>query len=258
MDKLQILLAVLLAACAGLANAGTLADVSIIDRSTGERLQTWRHDGRLYVAGRPGDRYAIELKSRSGGRLLAVLAVDGVNAITGQTAAISQSGYVLDSGQRAEIAGWRKSMDEVAAFYFTRLPDSYAARTGRPENVGVIGVAVYREYVEPRVELAPSVAPWSSQAPAAKAAGAVGELGRDSASAPVRSKSEDRLGTGHGERVTSSMQYADFRRASDQPAEVVTVYYDSYANLVARGVISGPRTSEPRPFPGGFAPDPSS
>ena len=44
-----------------------------------------------------------------------------------------------------EIDGWRKSMDEVAAFYFTALPDSYAARTGRPDNVGVIGVALFRE-----------------------------------------------------------------------------------------------------------------
>jgi len=37
------------------------------------------------------------------------------------------------------------SMEEVAAFYFTSVADSYAGRTDRPQNVGVIGVAVYRE-----------------------------------------------------------------------------------------------------------------
>jgi hypothetical protein len=41
------------------------------------------------------------------------------------------------------------------------------------------------------------------------------------------------------------------------PAETVVLYYDSYANLVARGVIreSVPVVPLPRPFPG-FVPDP--
>ncbi len=254
MGKLHFLAAMLLAAGAGVANAGFLADVNVIDRGSGERLQVWRHDGRLYVAGRPGDRYAIELTNRSGSRILAVLSVDGINAVTGQTAATRQSGYVLDAGQRTEIAGWRKSLGEVAAFYFTRLPDAYAARTGRPENVGVIGVAVFREYVEPRLETPRSLLPAPSQAPEAKAGGAGRDVAQESAPAPARS--EERLGTGHGERVTSPTQYTDFRRASEQPAEVATIYYDSYANLVARGIIPRPRRPEPQPFPGGFVADP--
>ena len=150
MRKLLCLLAAsLLTGCATIAGAGSLADVAVINRSSGERLPLYRHDGRLYVEGRAGERYAVELRNRTGARILTVLAVDGVNAITGQTAAASQSGYVLGPWNRAEIAGWRKNMSDVAAFYFTALPDSYAARTGRPDNVGVIGVAVYREYVEP-------------------------------------------------------------------------------------------------------------
>ena len=252
MSKLNSLIAaVVLFGCMASAMAGTLADVSIIDRSTGERLQTWRHDGRLYVAGRPGNRYGVEMRNRSGGRLLAVLSVDGVNAISGETAAGNQSGYVLDAWQRAEIVGWRKSMDDVAAFYFTALPDSYAARTGRPDNVGVIGVAVYREYVEPRAELPLPATPWLSEAPAAKAAGPMRE------SQAARARSDERLGTGHGERLNSSTQYTDFRRASDRPAEVIAVYYDSQANLVARGIIPRRHFAEPRPFPNGFVPDPN-
>lgn len=64
---------------------------------------------------------------------------------TGETAAPSQSGYVLQPWQSTSIEGWRKSLDRVAAFRFTRLANSYAARTGRPDDVGVIGVAVFRE-----------------------------------------------------------------------------------------------------------------
>ena len=73
--------------CTQPALAARLVDVSIVNRSTGERLTPWRHAGRLYVAGTPGERYAVRLANRSGGRLLAVLSVDGVNAVSGETAA---------------------------------------------------------------------------------------------------------------------------------------------------------------------------
>ena len=44
-------------------------------------------------------------------------------------------------------------MQRIAAFYFTELENSYAARTGRPDNVGVIGVAVFRKKPEPAVSI---------------------------------------------------------------------------------------------------------
>ena len=60
-------------------------------------------------------------------------------------ASVSRPATCSSRGRAREIAGWRKSMDDVAQFVFTDLPDSYAARTGRPHNVGVVGVAVFRE-----------------------------------------------------------------------------------------------------------------
>lgn len=146
MKKLSTLFAAIaLVGCVSIADAGAMLDVSITDRNTGKNLEIYRHQGRLYVAGTPGNRYAVNLYNKSGGRVLTVVSVDGVNALNGQTAATSQSGYVLSASQSAEIAGWRKSMEEVAAFYFTSVADSYAGRTDRPQNVGVIGVAAYRE-----------------------------------------------------------------------------------------------------------------
>ncbi|HMT65867.1 MAG TPA: hypothetical protein PKE22_13525, partial [Ottowia sp.] len=124
---------------------GRLVDVNLIDRDSGARLPVYRHDGQWWAAGRPGGRYAVELRNTTGARVLGVMSVDGVNVISGETAGWDQSGYVLSSGQRAPITGWRKSDAEVAAFHFTALPLSYAARTGRPDHVGVIGVAVFRE-----------------------------------------------------------------------------------------------------------------
>ncbi len=267
--------------------AARLVDVSIVNRATGERLTPWRHEGKLYVAGTPGERYAIELKSRQGERVLTVLSVDGVNVLTGQTAATLQSGYVIDGWQSYAINGWRKSMDDVAQFVFTALPDSYAARTGRPGNVGVIGVAVYREKAAPSqpIALAPQPAsPWrgesrvqaSDEAAASglakkaeneassersAAAGAIADrrADRQESLADTQSKAM-KLGTGHGQREHSPTRYTEFVRNSDTPDEIVTIYYDSRANLIARGIIRSPRFAAPSPFPGnsGFVPDPRS
>ena len=75
-------------------------------------------------------------------------------------------------------------------------------------------------------------------------------------------KPESRLGTGHGRRETSHAQYVNFERASTSPAELITLYYDSHRNLVAKGIIRetaplAPAVAPlyPRPFPG-FVPDP--
>jgi hypothetical protein len=137
-----LLLALPLAACAG---DERLLEVRVVDADRGTALETIPFRGRDYVAGEPGHRFAVSLRNLGGERVLAVLSVDGVNAVSGQTAAASQAGYVLEPWQQVEIRGWRKSHADIAEFYFTDLPDSYAARTGRPDNVGVIGVAAFRE-----------------------------------------------------------------------------------------------------------------
>ena len=225
-------------------SAGNLADLTVYDRTEARQLPVYWHAGRAYVAGKPGNEYQVKVRNRAGEDLLAVVSVDGVNAITGQTADASQSGYVLSPGSVAEVQGWRKSLAETAAFYFTPLPDSYAARTGRPENVGVIGVALFRRKPEPQ--------------PLAQAPSARKEANADSAAGARSAQAEPSLGTGHGRRETSYVRYVSFERASSSPAEVLTIYYDSRANLVARGIIREPVPIAPlpRPFPG-FAPDPA-
>jgi hypothetical protein len=248
-------LALSLQGCAGLAVADPYANVEIVHRGTGQAMPLCRHQGRLYVAGTPGERYAVKIANRSSGRVLAVVSVDGINAVTGETAAADQNGYVLHAGQSFEINGWRKSTSEVASFYFTRLTDSYAARTDRPDHVGVIGVAVFREWQRPPQVL--------QDAPAATSRSArSNESSNDAAGAsvPQEAKQAERIGTAHGERERSEVVYTRFRRTGSTPSQVVVIHYDTRANLVARGVISSePRLVTPNPFPGGgFVPDPRS
>jgi hypothetical protein len=247
------------------AHAGALADLEVYDRTAGRTLPIYEHEGRLYVAGEPRHQYELRIRNSSAGRVLAVTSVDGVNVISGETAAQQQSGYVLGSWDSVRVEGWRKNLDEVATFYFTRLADSYAARTGRPHDVGVIGVALFRER-QPHYE--PCCRPWREDRAAAPSASPEAsaqaaddaELQRDSTSGARQRRSEEKLGTGHGHREASPAQYVDFKRASSAPDETIVIYYDSRKNLVAQGVLPQPHRwyadRRPDPFPNGFVPDP--
>ena len=256
MKPLRLAVAATLAALSFSAHAvGRLADVSILDRATGRELPVTWHEGRAYVVGRPGNEYQVQLRSQRGEDLLAVVSVDGVNALSGETASTRQGGYVLSPWSRFDIRGWRKSLDEIAAFYFTSLGDSYAARTARPQNVGVIGVALfqrkrYREeapgaFFAPKREGMPKL----QQGPA--------EAQSSDRAAESRAMPSAPLGTGHGRREESRVHWVDFERASDEPAETIAIYYDSYRNLVARGILRSPvAPRDPEPFPTAFVADP--
>ncbi len=274
MRRTGILLGLLLALTAAPALAvGSLADVSIYDRTSGSTLPVYHAEGHWYVAGSTGNEYEVHIRNNTGADVLAVVSVDGVNVVSGETASTSQGGYVVGAWQSLSIQGWRKSMTRVAAFYFTDHSDAYATRTGRPDDVGVIGVAVFKRKVEPPVEVeepqvrrdapyddrlrrqAPSEAPTRNQAPAqAESAGAGASADSAPPSAAPRA-AEKSIGTGHGRNQSSQARYVSFERESSTPNEVMTLRYDTHANLVARGVIRQPRR-DPNPFPARFVPDP--
>ena len=234
---------------------GRLADVQIVNRDSGELLRLYQHRGEYWVVGEPGARYAVELQNTSRRRLLNVVSVDGVNAVTGETASFDQAGYVLNPGQSYDVNGWRKSRRDIAAFEFTSLPHSYAARTRRPNDVGVIGVALFRESA-PYRQQTPDVVPHGRSAP-------VPDLQGKSHRGGLPADPRQDLGTGHGSIERDPVGKTDFSRRSDRPDEIVRIRYDSRENLIAMGVIPTyqrhHRDNRPSAFPGtrsGYVPDP--
>ena len=263
---------------------GGLVQVDVYDRFDRTALPVYSRDGQQFIVGAPGHEYAVRIRNCTGARILVVTSVDGVNVISGDTAAPSQSGYVLEPYGSVEIAGWRKSMERTAAFFFTEHQNSYAARTGRPDHVGVIGVAVFQERVRriawrdhefrPKLGVAErqgsdaagarADAPMSAApaAPAPRQSGEVDEVARSEAKEQA-GRAMAKLGTGHGRNEESRVTATRFERASETPAEVMTLRYDRRENLIAMGVLPQPAPRiarrDPNPFPGTlrFAPDPT-
>ena len=57
------------------------------------------------MAGTPGARYAISVRSKLDQRLMAETAVDAVDVLSGQTAAWHQNGYVFPGYSCYQITG---------------------------------------------------------------------------------------------------------------------------------------------------------
>jgi hypothetical protein len=286
----QTVLVLGLLALAGPALAQTGSNpvgLNVVNRDTGKVLRTWYHDGRLYVAGEPGTRYGLRFSNYTGGRVLVVASVDGVNILTGETANYNERGYVLDPWQTTDIDGWRKSETTVADFQFAPLSASYAARTGRPGDVGVIGMAAFRERTPlppmasttdsspPNItRFAPIIAPPLSApapAPAMAAPPPAAALSpapvipaqrsvTENLNRPSMTPNDEKLGTAHGASEWSVVDTVNFVRATNAPQAVSSIEYDTWDHLVAAGVIPTDTHRHPQAFPGeprlSYVPDP--
>ncbi|MEO5766909.1 MAG: hypothetical protein ABIS92_01035 [Polyangia bacterium] len=116
----------------------------------GTPAPTYQHAGETYILGQLGARYTLRIVNHTGRRVEAVAAVDGRDAMDGKPADVrTKRGYVVGPWSSVDVEGWRLSHAEVAAFRFSSVADSYAARTGSAREVGVIGVAIFPERLAP-------------------------------------------------------------------------------------------------------------
>jgi len=244
--------------------AGERIDVRFT--SDGETLPIYHVDGRPYLLGEEGRRYAIHLYNRTEARLEAVVSVDGRDAISGRVADYREHrGYVLLPGEEIAVEGFRKSLEGVAAFEFAPPEDSYAARMGTSESIGVIGVALFEEDEGARPRPVP-IAGGGGAYDAKRAPAAAPSEG--AALAEEAADEGQGLGTRYGDEIDSEAEVVPFRRLDpDRPAELIAVRYDDREGLESAGVIfdDGDLPADdpggPDPFPGvprddRFAPPP--
>ena len=217
----------------------------------GTPLPTFEHRGRTYVLGALGQRYLLRFRNGSGRRVEVVASVDGRDVLDGRPASLGRRGYVVAPWGEVTIGGFRLSPDAVAAFRFSTVPRSYAARKGDARDVGVVGVAVFPErpprYAPPRPPYVPPEAPSDGGArdEAERRAEALpppstapAPEGGVASGAPTRSKAAERpgLGTEFGEEHASRVEATTFERASERPEAVLTFRYDDREGLIALGI----------------------
>ena len=119
--------------------------VEIEIRVNGRPVRSYNHDGKVFVESREGSEYTISIKNNNWYGILAVPSIDGISTMDGKSATHNSGGYIIKAYQSYEIKGFRKSMDEVGAFKFTKKASGYAASKGDTKNVGIISVAVFKE-----------------------------------------------------------------------------------------------------------------
>jgi hypothetical protein len=243
----------------------------------GSPAPTFWHDGESYVMGHTGDRYTIRVSNHTGRRIEAVVTVDGRDVVDGKPGDFrNKRGYLVPAFGQVDIDGWRLSQSQAAAFRFSAVADSYAARMGNAREVGVIGVAVFPErvyvprpvYVPPprcciddyrgnelgyrdgpaekrsaQGAPAPAAAPPMASAESARGAGgadaAKGKVASEASAdyAPARRQYRPGLGTEFGEAVASRIQEVEFVRANAaSPAVILGVRYNDHDGLLAMGV----------------------
>lgn len=239
----------------------------------GRRLPTYLYRGQSFVLGRWGDRYQVRIRNDTPRRVEAVVTVDGRDVISGKNGAYTQRGYIVPPYGSVVVTGFRQSLDRVAAFRFTDPFDSYSARMGTPENVGVVGVAFFPERArwepEPEYWRRPTRPTAKRHKPRSRAAeGAPSDSERhDKASRRPAPHAESRgnLGTEYGETTTSHAVERTFERAhAHSPDRVLVLRYDDAEGLRSRGIrlwhdepVPHVWDREPDPFPERrFAPPP--
>jgi hypothetical protein len=248
-----------------------------------DRLPTFTDGVRRFVLGQAGERYRVKIVNPTPARVEAVISVDGLDAIDGHPADLTKRGYIIPAYGETIVDGWRTSLSTVATFRFSSVGESYAGRKGRDRNVGVVGVALFRERPAPVVSRRVP-APWHAAddaesalpSPPSSAGAAASEptasLGGASAApatpmpaakttdGAARAAQRPGLGTQFGEAQDSRVFETTFVRATASPAWVSELRYDDRPGLLARGIpVDSPRDpraaendlrDQAEPFPG--------
>ena len=214
------------------AAVGEAVEVSIIT-DNGHLLPFYPHKSshglkKVYAEAVKGDNYRIVVRNKLNRRVGVVVAVDGRNIISGQKSWLKNNErmYILEPYAVNEYSGWRTGQERVNRFYFTDVPDSYAAAFGDQSAMGVIALAVY-----PEVQRYKRPADLSTTAPGSPQADA-----KEKTSPSARGEASQSAGTGYGRE-----EYSPSRQVSFEPekgaVETILVKYEWRATLCSKGII---------------------
>jgi hypothetical protein len=243
--------------------------------------------GEVWIEGRKSSEYKLSFRNMSLKSVEAVFSVDGLNILTGDTD--FTRGYLAKPYETIIIPGWRKDADGVAKFIFSDISKSYSERAGKgTSNVGVIGVRVFEEKPKPIFQASYNIPNWGMdwQEQGGTSVGGllrgltpgnanVKDDGHDVITASsftakadgtpfigfmttnTVAKAEEKVGTGWGDHSEFKTVKVEFD-AQPNPSATLIMYYDTFDNLKARGIIKTKPVEPVRPnaFPSDGCPPP--
>ena len=220
----------------------------------GHSVQEYFKDGKVYIEGRKKQKFSIRIKNNGYSKILAIPTIDGLSVIDGKEAGYSSPGYIINGYDSITINGWRTSNKEIAEFYFTNPKDSYSQKTGKKNNLGVIGVAIFREK---QSHITPTPFPEYPYPKYPYPKWPMYDVMSNVNMSMVNDVAESDLGTGFGEYKKSEVIEANFDKESN-PDTVFEIYYNSREQLEKIGIDfhSRPNYISPQAFPNGFCESP--
>lgn len=112
----------------------------------GRRATEYAARGRRYVEALEHAEYELRIHNPTGSRVAVALAVDGMNTIDARhSSAWEARKWVIEPYGTIHVRGWQMSADNARRFYFTTERDSYGAKIGQTQNLGVISAVFFRE-----------------------------------------------------------------------------------------------------------------
>ena len=206
-------------------------EVAILVNDREQPLYRRPWDGKIFVAGQPGQAYRLQVRNLTARRIEVINTIDGRNSLRDEPGdAQLNTGLVFGATHTGCITGWRLNNSETAEFVFGTPGRSLAAQaTGSPSNVGVIGFAIYRE-----MDLSAYLSPFATRG-----------VPKDfSTMGPTRGGS---LGTGIGATQQDRVSTTTFTRSG--APDILVIGYDVEEVLHQQGVFDLD-PAEPNPFPG--------
>ncbi len=236
-------------------------NVSMHVQVNGRACKEYTHNGMSLIEARSGTNYTVKIKNDNPYRIMTVVSVDGLDVISGKTAAESDTGYIIDAHGTLDVKGYRISDKDCASFIFTSKGKSYVQQTkGDATNCGVIGLRAFGEKTN-RITLpyiystyAATTLPLTSTndwyVPNIGSAGNISSYLNNTQNISLSSHTTAKTGgvlrstnfdtgTGWGNKVEQSVEKVNFEK-SDMLTEM-TVYYASIDALEDMGVDINPK-----------------
>jgi hypothetical protein len=205
--------------------------------------------GRRYIEALERAEYELRIHNPTANRVAVALAVDGMNTIDARhSSAWEARKWVIEPYGTIHVRGWQMSADNARRFYFTTERDSYGAKIGQTQNLGVISAVFFRERrpitIMPVTPGGREERPTYKRKDGAGIENSPGESGtsanRDAAkprsTTPYPPPDDESAATGIGRNVQNGVTWIKMD-LDQRPVAEVTIRYEYREALVRLGIL---------------------